>query len=132
MDYEERLLFSWHFAVADREFNIETFADGNCILYDESIRRSLCHGDSDPRRVLLEEIDSDDASPAQDRKREFSVRFAISPPLLDLIREAREEFDRTGDVSKTLSDQINLLFAPIFQRDAEPFLTIPIKRDHAS
>lgn len=120
------LLFAWTFCRGNQEFVIEIFPDGKCVLYDETVRRQFCHTGKNGRSILLEDIAADEPSPEQARKAEFGIEFTITPAHLGLIHQARAEFDRTDDVSAELESEINRLFAPIFTRDIQPYLTFPL------
>jgi len=129
MSLPEQIFFAWTYRIGNREFVIEIFPDRNCLLYDETIRRQLCHTGRSADSVLLEEIESDAPSAARARKTEFAIRFLIDSEHLELIRLAREEFDRLGDVSSVLATRINLRFKPVFSREVEPFLSVPLGAD---
>ena len=131
MSLTDQLLFAWTYRVGNREFVIEIFPDGNCLLYDETIRRKLCHTGKSAASVLLEDIASDDVSSARARKTEFAIRFLIDSEHLELIRLARAEFERLGDVSTGLETRINLRFQPVFSREVEPFLSVPLGTEQA-
>jgi hypothetical protein len=122
----DEILFAWAYRVGSREFVIEIFPNGECVLFDETIRRQLCHAGKGGRSILLEEIAADAPSPEQARKAEFGVEFTIDAPHLRLIHQARTEFDRTDDVSAELEAQINRLFDHIFVDQVEPYLTVPL------
>lgn len=124
----DQLLFAWTYRLGDREFIIEIFPDGKCVLYDETVRRRLCHWGKDGRSILLEEIAADEPSPEQARKAEFGIEFNLDKDHLALIHQARHEFDRTDDVSSELEAEINRFFAFIFVRHVEPYLTVPVER----
>ncbi|MBE2204045.1 MAG: hypothetical protein IAE94_06895 [Chthoniobacterales bacterium] len=124
----DQLLFAWTYRVGEREFVIEIFRDGSCVLYDETIRRKLCHAGKSGIAALLEDVAADEPSAAHDRKGEFGIRFSIDAEQLSLIRQAREEFDQTDDVPAGLEGEINRRFGSIFVREIEPYLTIPLSR----
>ncbi len=122
----DQILFAWTYRVGSREFVIEIFPNGKCVLFDETIRRQLCHARKSGRSILLEEIAADEPSPEQARKAEFGIEFTIDKVHLGLIHRARVEYDRTDDVSVELDSQINCLFGPVFIEQVEPYLTVPL------
>ncbi len=122
----DQLLFAWTYRVGEREFVIEIFRDGSCVLYDETIRRKLCHAGKSGIAALLEDVAADEPSPEQARKAEFGIEFTIDEVHLGLIHRARVEYDRTDDVSVELDSQINRLYGPVFNEEVEPYLTVPL------
>jgi len=122
----DNLLFAWTYRVGKREFLVEIFREGTCLFYDESIRQFLSRAGKTPQAFLIEEIEADDPSPARARKTEFAIRLKIDSEHLNLIRNAREEFDEKDDVSAELEGQINSRFGPIFSSEVKPFLAIPL------
>ncbi len=122
----DQILFAWTYRVGSREFVIEIFPNGECVLFDETIRRQLCHEGKSGRSILLEEIAADEPSPEQACKAEFGIEFTIDEVHLGLIHRARAEYDRTDDVSSELECQINRLFGPVFIEEVEPYLTVPV------
>jgi len=126
MALTDELLFTWACREGSREFIIEIFRDGSCILYDETVRRQLCHAGKVGQAILIEEIKADEPSPERDRKTEFGIRFIIDSGQLSLIRRAREEFEQTDDVPVDLEREINSGFEPIFLKKVIPFLSGPL------
>jgi len=126
MPPSEHLLFVWTYRLGSREFIIETFLNGESILFDETVRFHLCHAGKNGRMILLDEIAADEPSPEKARKAEFGIEFSLPPELLDLIQKARTEFDQRDDISSELEANIRSQFAPIFTRKIEPYLTVPI------
>jgi len=129
MSLADNLLFTWAYRIGKREFIIEIFRDGNCLLYDETIRRQLSHVGKTPQSILLEEIEADEPSAARARKTEFAIRLKISGEHLDLVRQVREEFDQNDYVPADLEREINSRFDPIFTQEVKPFLSVPLAGD---
>ncbi len=73
------------------------------------------------------ELDADEPGFARAVKSEFAVHFRISENHLNLIQQARREFDRTDDIPSELSSLINQHFTRTFAVEVVPFLTIPIE-----
>lgn len=124
----EEMLFVWTFRVPPREFVIEVGRGGECLLYDETIRRTLCHSGKTGHQILWDELMAVDPSPQQMLKREFSISFLINADHLELLQQARAEYDRAGDVSEGLISLIDQKFAAIFWITLNPFLTVPMER----
>lgn len=119
------LLFACTYRVGKREFLVEIFSDGSYLFYGESIRHFLSRAGESPQALVMEDIEADAPSP-RPRKTEFAIRLNIDSEHLNLIREAREEFDQTDDVSTDLERQINSRFATVFSTDVNPIFSMPL------
>lgn len=117
------LLFAWHFTFQGREMIVETAPSGESIVFEEAMRRRVCHRGKSWHEALIEDIRADAPSAARARKMEFGIRVVLSCEMMDVIIRARRAFDETGDVPSQIEQELARSFTPIFLSEVAPYLS---------
>lgn len=128
MSAENKPIFSYSMVFHDREFMIEFHRDGVSHWQDWTLKKRLAQND-DARDFIGAAIFSD-ARAAQrfdDRRKEFTVSVALEREAMSFV-EVASDMAATDKWTTAHERRLDRILAPIFWRDVNPQLSLPIER----